>query len=125
MRTIVVAALSVALAGVALAEAPEPEQFPEALPPPQLSADRPPSRIDEQTAAQADQQALEPEVIVIESESARIEEYRLNGQLYMVKITPAVGPSYYLVDSDGDGSLESRHDLERGLDIPMWVLFSW
>jgi hypothetical protein len=66
-----------------------------------------------------------PEVRVIQRPDALIEEYRQNGRLYMVKIVPRFGPPYYLVDSDGDGSLESRRfELDSGT-VPQWMLFSW
>ena len=54
------------------------------------------------------------------------EEYRMGGVLYMVKVNPVKGTSYYLVDSDGDGSLETRYsDRQSGLAIPAWVLLRW
>ncbi len=71
-------------------------------------------------------QVLEPEVNIIRTEDGVIEEYRANGGLYMVRITPAVGPSYYLVDQDGDGVFEREMSImKRNFDIPHWVLFSW
>lgn len=55
-----------------------------------------------------------------------IEEYRAGGVLYMIKVNPAKGASYYLVDTDGDGNLETRyHDLQGGMLIPAWVLLRW
>src|SRR5690606_6816800 len=53
-------------------------------------------------------QPIEPEVTIIRRDDAVIEEYRINGRMYMVKVTPKVGKPYYLVDQDGDGQLESR-----------------
>ena len=54
------------------------------------------------------------------------EEYRVNGQLYMIKVTPAFGPPYYFIDSDGNGSLESRHSQFDGeMAVPNWILFEW
>jgi hypothetical protein len=52
-----------------------------------------------------------------------LEEYRVGGQLRMVKITPARGAPYYLYDRDGDGAL----DRDQADDIPQtyWKLFSW
>ncbi len=68
----------------------------------------------------------EPEITITRSKTDTIEEYRANGRLYMIKITPKKGFTYYLVDSDGDGSLDSRHnELDEGLLIPSWTLFSW
>ncbi len=69
---------------------------------------------------------LEPQVTIIRRAESTVEEYRVNGQLYMVKITPDAGPAYYLVDTDGDGSLETtRHSLDANHNIPQWILFSW
>jgi len=70
--------------------------------------------------------AEEPEITISRSQSETIEEYRANGRLYMIKITPRKGFVYYLVDTDGDGSLESRqNELDEGLLIPQWKLLSW
>ncbi len=68
----------------------------------------------------------EPEITITRSQAEIIEEYRANGQLYMIKITPRKGFTYYLVDTDGDGSLDSRkNELDEGLLIPSWTLFRW
>lgn len=66
------------------------------------------------------------EVVIRGSESGLINEFRINGQLYMIRITPKKGLPYYLVDSDGDGNLETRwNDLAPELLIPAWVLLRW
>ncbi len=57
---------------------------------------------------------IEPTVTIREEEDRLVEEYRYNGQVYMVKVTPAVGPPYYFVDTDGDGNLETAPD--KGLE---------
>lgn len=68
---------------------------------------------------------IEPVVTIIRKEDAIIEEYRINGNLYMVKVTPAIGPAYYLIDHNGDGVLDPRrHELEDVI-VPQWVLFTW
>lgn len=68
----------------------------------------------------------EPEVKIIRREQETLEEYRIGGMLYMVKITPTKGVPYYLVDTDGDGDLETRrNDLESRLAIPGWIIFRW
>ncbi|MFW5451812.1 MAG: DUF2782 domain-containing protein [Methylophagaceae bacterium] len=73
-----------------------------------------------------DGESIEPEVRIIQKEDRLIEEYRVNGQLYMIKVTPAIGIPYYLLDTDGDGSLETQqHELASGLLIPNWILFKW
>lgn len=69
---------------------------------------------------------LEPEVSIIKRDEETVHEYRVNGELYMVKIEPRNGPPYYLIDKDGDGSLESRYNkLEPALLIPSWMIFRW
>jgi hypothetical protein len=55
-----------------------------------------------------------------------VEEYRIGGVLYMIKINPVKGSPYYLVDTDGDGNMETRYnDLQSNLAIPAWVLLRW
>jgi len=74
-------------------------------------------------------QPMEPDVTIIRRGKETVEEYRINNKLYMVKIKPSIGPAYYMVDTDGDGSLDLRHDDIRRGDtsptVPRWVLFSW
>jgi hypothetical protein len=92
-----------------------PEQDQDAIPPP---PDIP--------AALESGQPIEPEVTIIQKEESVVEEYRINGNLYMVKITPSVGAPYYLMDRDGDGSMEFRSNTLGGdVSVPQWVLFSW
>lgn len=69
---------------------------------------------------------IEPDVTIIRTEKELIEEYRLNGLLYMIKITPKVGKPYYLIDQDGDGQMEGKiSDIYNTPRVPQWVLFSW
>lgn len=72
-------------------------------------------------------EALEPEITIVPGDDGEIiTEYRVGGNLYMVKITPAFGPSYYLIDRDGDGQLETRtNNIYEDIVVPQWVLFSW
>lgn len=77
---------------------------------------------------QRGQEEIEPEVVIIQREDKTIEEYRVNGQLYMIKVIPRNAPPYFLLDNDGDGTMESRlgvSDLEPDIMIPRWVLFRW
>jgi hypothetical protein len=103
------ALVSLLVAGVATAQAPD--GIPVDAPPPP-----PPLRSGE---------ALEPEVTIIQQDDRTVYEYRVNGQTYMVKIVPTQGPPYYLIDQDGDGQLESRRFGPEELQVPMWVLFRW
>lgn len=70
---------------------------------------------------------IEPSVVITEREGERIEEYSLNGRVYMVKITPVRGPAYYYLDEDGDGQLELRES-DRALNPvrPVyWKIKEW
>jgi len=68
----------------------------------------------------------QPQIIVRPAPAGKIEEYRIAGRLYMIKVTPDKGPGYYLVDTDGDGSLETREDgLASQIAIPAWVIKRW
>lgn len=66
-----------------------------------------------------------PEVTIIERDDATIYEYRINGQVYMVRVQPVAGPPYYLVDSDGDGQLDVRDNRAWNNSINQWLLFEW
>ncbi|MCE1170867.1 DUF2782 domain-containing protein [Azovibrio restrictus] len=67
-------------------------------------------------------EALEPQVTIRKEERGTVQEYRVNGKLYMVKVVPAVGAPYYLVDNDGDGTLETNSPNDPGVKVPMWVI---
>ncbi|HSG10851.1 MAG TPA: DUF2782 domain-containing protein [Gammaproteobacteria bacterium] len=69
---------------------------------------------------------LEPQVNIIRRDDAVVHEYRMNGTLYMIKVIPVVGPAYYLIDSNGDGTLNARRsELDPGLVVPSWMIFRW
>jgi hypothetical protein len=70
-------------------------------------------------------ETVEPEITIIETEKKTIYEYRVRGQLYMVKVQPQIGPPYYLLDTTGDGQLDTQRDRVWNNSIPQWVLFRW
>ena len=70
-------------------------------------------------------EAIEPQVTIIRQEDKIIEEYRINNNLYMVKITPVAGMTYYLIDHDGDGKLDVKKNELDDVIVPQWVLFTW
>ena len=73
-----------------------------------------------------DGQPIEPEVTIVRKGDAVVEEYRVNGRMFMVRVTPKVGKPYYLLDRDGDGRMESRmSELYDEFAVPQWVIFSW
>ncbi|WP_223879273.1 DUF2782 domain-containing protein [Chitinimonas arctica] len=72
-------------------------------------------------AATADDPGMEPEVTIVQKDDATVTEYRVGGRLYMIKVTPRVGPEYYLSDDDGTGKMV-RRDGQPVLRPPMWVI---
>jgi len=100
-----------------------PGPVPDAPPPPPMPLqDAPPPP----TSGSSGEEELQPEVKITKRGEDMIYEYRLNNQLYMVKIVPRIGYPYYLVDQDGDGSLESRYsNLEPNLLLPRWIIYRW
>ena len=69
--------------------------------------------------------ALEPQVTIIKRGTDTVEEYRVGGKLYMLKVTPAHGAPYYLIDEKGDGKMTRQESYDFGLRPPLWVIYSW
>jgi hypothetical protein len=69
--------------------------------------------------------SIEPDINIIQQEDRTIEEYRVNGQLYMIKVIPVVGPAYFLMDTDGDGHLETTRNELDSPPVPNWILLEW
>jgi hypothetical protein len=67
----------------------------------------------------------EPQVTILKRGTDTVEEYRIGGRLYMVKITPARGRPYYLVDNKGDGNFDRHDAFDSRTRPPMWVIHSW
>ena len=60
----------------------------------------------------------------VESNGDVVTEYRVNGSVAMVKITPNRGPTYYLLDADGDGRLDRTP--HGTTDTPVYFkLYGW
>lgn len=110
MRLIAAAMFCLALSAFAQSNQPKDLQpLPEAPPPPQPQIDP----------------SLEPEVTIIKRGEETVEEYRVNGRLYMIKVTPFHGVPYYLLDENGTGKFSRRDDLDNPVKVPMWVIFSF
>jgi hypothetical protein len=107
MRRLIVVLLSaVALNVAAQTRPPKLEPIPEPPPPPAGSLN----------------EALEPQVTITKRGEDKVEEFRMSGKLYMMKVTPPHGVSYYLIDNAGNG-IWSRQDVrDSGLRVPMWVI---
>jgi len=66
--------------------------------------------------------ALSQEITPTKPAEQTVEEFRAGGKLYMIKITPKVGPPYYLVDDLGDGKFSHYQNLDPGFRPPRWVI---
>lgn len=67
--------------------------------------------------------STEPDVTIRTEGERTVEEYRINGFLYAIKVTPKVGKPYFLVRADGDSNF-IRSDNPDML-IPQWEIFRW
>lgn len=117
MRQIVVALLlSSALSAAAQSTQPKDlRPLPEVPEPPELALPSP--GVDEEGSS------LEPQVTITKRGEDKVEEYRINGRLYMIKITPRIGLPYYLIDNFGDGTFATgTGGLDQGIRPPMWVI---
>ncbi len=81
----------------------------------------PPAMSPATPAAETSADPAEPEVTITTQGADRREEYRVRGQLYMIKVIPAHGKPYYLIDNEGSGQF-SRSDFAPSVKIPMWVI---
>lgn len=71
---------------------------------------------------------LEPTVeISRDADDNLVEEYSLDGRVYMVKITPKRGVPYYYLDEDGDGQLEiqERDRAANPVRPVFWKIKEW
>ena len=69
---------------------------------------------------------IEPAVRIEQRENHKIEEYSVNDNVYMIRVTPKYGAPYTLVDPNGSGEMEWRRDtLGAEVAPPSWTLFSW
>lgn len=66
----------------------------------------------------------EPDVTIRQEGNNTVEEYRINGFLYAIKVTPKNGAPYFLVAVDDDGNF-TRADAPSGMRIPSWKIFEW
>ena len=65
----------------------------------------------------------EPQVTIVKKKNGdTVEEYRIGGQLYMMKITPSHGVPYYMHREDQEGGWINDGP-SQPLSIPKWTLF--
>lgn len=99
------------------------DKLPPAPPPPSL--DHPSgkdiaARASSSSGPSSDAEA--PKVTITKETGQTIEEYRVGGRLYMIKIIPKHGKPYYLVDDLGDGKFVRQDSTDNGFRVPQWVI---
>jgi hypothetical protein len=103
-----------AAAPFALAQQTAPQQPPglTPLPPDQLP---PQMKLDP---------SLEPTITIKQRGADKIEEFRIRGRIYMVRVTPPHGVPYFLVDQSGEGKFAPANGPTDPLiySVPMWVI---
>lgn len=76
------------------------------------------------TLAADDAPSADPDVTIRQDGDKTIQEYRQNGFLYAIKITPKHGTPYFLVRADGTDDNFIRSD-QPDMLIPAWKIFEW
>jgi hypothetical protein len=113
MRTAMMIVLLLAGFGVALAQTPTPTQAPS--PPP----------VEEELPEKVPPPDEEPPGVTIRRvDGDLVEEYRQDGRLYMVRVTPRRGVPYTLMDTNGDGRLDSR-DGDGPVRPVYYTIYEW
>jgi hypothetical protein len=71
-----------------------------------------------------DAPSASPDVTIRQEGDKFIQEYRQNGFLYAIKVTPKHGKPYFLVRADGTEANYIRSD-QPDMLIPAWKIFEW
>ena len=69
--------------------------------------------------------AMEPQITIRQRGADKIEEFRVGGKLYMIRVTPPGGTPYVLIDQKGDGQFATPAQGPadaHNLSVPMWVI---
>ena len=93
-----------------------------------LAADIPPNleplpEVPPPPAGIEDDAPGQPDITITKKGEDKVEEYRINGELYMMKVTPPHGTPYFLMKEDQDSGWSRMDGPTQPLIIPKWVLF--
>ena len=86
----------------------------EVPPPPPMVADAPESALEKELRDAQMTERTEGE--------QRVQEYRVKGKLFMMRVTPKHGRPYIMIDHRGDGQFARQDNLDSGVRVPQWVL---
>jgi len=110
-RLSLITALSLTVGSTNLLAEDKPADVP-VPPPPAIS-----ENVDEEANIKAD-------VTIRKGKDKVVEEYRINGDLYMVRVIPRVGKPYYIKYPEGSSGRVIRRELDD-IKTPFWTLFEW
>lgn len=65
------------------------------------------------------QSATSPEITSQQDAQRTIDEYRVNGKLYAIRIAPKNGAAYFLYDDNGDGDFKRVE--AASVPVPAWA----
>ncbi len=130
LRLLAVSLVTTALCLPALAQQPAPPIDQNLARPPGLEPvpdgppDPPTGSIT--SAAEAQARSNDPSITIRQDGKNKVEEYRVHGKLYAIRVTPEIGPPYTLVDPDGNGAFVPASD-PAGVSVhpPRWTLFEF
>lgn len=109
----VIAAASMHAASAFAQAQPRLEPLPDIPPPPRLSTSPLPDDPES------------PTVTIREEEGMKVEEFRSQGRIYAIRVTPKVGKPYMLIDPDGKSTLTTTGEIGNGIRPAQWTLFEW
>lgn len=115
LHKLTISTLLASTAVLAAGKAPEPQKAENAPPAPPVSTPVP-------DGAPTAKDIGEPSITIRSKGPERIEEYRLRGKLYMIRITPPVGKPYYLIDQTGRGEFTRHEGPTPPTAVPQWVI---
>lgn len=110
MSLIICATFSLLLPGFAISAPADAELVEEVPPPPQVQS--------------GEVLEGEPEVTIRKKDKKTVHEYRINGELYMMKIVPDHGVAYYLYREDQHSDWVNVGP-NKPLAVPKWTLFTF
>ena len=86
----------------------------EVPPPPPMVVDTPESALEKELRDAQMTERTEGE--------QKVQEYRVKGKLFMMRVTPKHGRPYIMIDHKGDGQFARQDNLDSGVRVPQWVL---
>lgn len=68
---------------------------------------------------------LEPVVTIRKDGDREVEEYRIRGKLFAMRVKVKGAPAYWLVDPDGSGRMVPGQNIGPSIAVPKWVLMEF